>query len=217
LLLTQPEEFRRAFDSLNGAIDHRVSSLRREVSLLQSVKATLENELSSVVLERELVQQDFNTLNDNHSALTGAYHSLSLESALATRSSGENEQLRKVVTGLEEQLQEVRMQVTVLEMRLRTSETECKTRLTELQTSEKLVQSLQRKLRELGEGKNVDTREYLDTFEEVLREEMTAMKGAFESKLRQAREDAEAMSRKHQVEIGKLQSVSSLTSLGIKR
>ena len=71
----------------------------------------------------------------------------------------------------------------------------------EIDALNKLVQSLKDKMKAMsGSG---ERRDFADTFEEVMREEMMAMKVAFESKLKIAREEADAASRRHQLEIKK--------------
>jgi chromosome segregation ATPase len=55
--------------------------------------------------------------------------------------------------------------------------------------------------------------DFADTFEEVMREEMMAMKGAFEAKLKIARQQTEAMSRKRQSEISRIESSRSTGGL----
>eukprot|EP00603_Paraphysomonas_imperforata_P008461 CAMPEP_0114424154 /NCGR_PEP_ID=MMETSP0103-20121206/6539_1 /TAXON_ID=37642 ORGANISM="Paraphysomonas imperforata, Strain PA2" /NCGR_SAMPLE_ID=MMETSP0103 /ASSEMBLY_ACC=CAM_ASM_000201 /LENGTH=574 /DNA_ID=CAMNT_0001592881 /DNA_START=48 /DNA_END=1775 /DNA_ORIENTATION=+ len=55
--------------------------------------------------------------------------------------------------------------------------------------------------------------DFADTFEEVMREEMMAMKGAFEEKLKIARQQTEAMSKKRQSEISRIEGSRSSTGL----
>jgi hypothetical protein len=51
--------------------------------------------------------------------------------------------------------------------------------------------------------------EFFDTFEEVMKEEMMTMKMAFEAKLKAAKDEADALSKKHQQEIQRIQTSSS--------
>jgi chromosome segregation ATPase len=55
--------------------------------------------------------------------------------------------------------------------------------------------------------------DFADTFEEVMREEMMAMKMAFETKLKIAREQTEAMSKKRQSEISRIEGSRSTSGL----
>ena len=66
---------------------------------------------------------------------------------------------------------------------------------------------MQAKIRDMGAGSK-ESRDFLDTFEEVMRDEMSAMKSAFELKLRLAREEADASTRRHQQEIARMQTAS---------
>lgn len=61
-----------------------------------------------------------------------------------------------------------------------------------------------KKLRELSNKEN--KRDFTDTFEEVMREEMMAMKTAFELKLKVATEERDIATRRHQNELQKLQT-----------
>jgi len=70
----------------------------------------------------------------------------------------------------------------------------------ELQSSQKLIITLKDKIRDMG-GKDVS---FMDSFEEVMRDEMLAMKWAFEAKLRVAKEKAESTSQRHAQEIQRM-------------
>jgi paraquat-inducible protein B len=72
----------------------------------------------------------------------------------------------------------------------------------------KLTETLKQKLRDLGANGGGDNKEFLDSFEEVMKEEMMTMKNAFETKLRIAREEADNISKKHQQEIVRMQNTS---------
>lgn len=68
---------------------------------------------------------------------------------------------------------------------------------TELEGYKELSESLKSKIRGFGVKEN---KQFLDTYEEVMREEMMAMKRAFEAKLQAAKEEIETISRKHKAE-----------------
>jgi hypothetical protein len=68
-----------------------------------------------------------------------------------------------------------------------------------------LNESLMRKLKKLG-SQTDSAKDFADTFEEVMREEMMAMKVAFEAKLRVAVEERDTATRRHQTELHKLQN-----------
>lgn len=67
-----------------------------------------------------------------------------------------------------------------------------------------LNDNLMRKLKNLSSQDKA--RDFAETFEEVMREEMMAMKTAFEAKLRVAIEERDIASRRHQTELYKLQN-----------
>jgi hypothetical protein len=62
-------------------------------------------------------------------------------------------------------------------------------------------------MRKLKKLSSQDTsRDFAETFEEVMREEMMAMKTAFEAKLKLAVEERDTATRRHQTELLKLQN-----------
>lgn len=145
----------------------------------------------------------------------------------------EVETQRDVVRTLENSLQLQKLQLRTLEqwpalvadleakvdsaarekLRLESQLTSTQSELTETQ---KLVSSLREKVRELCTGpqgsKNAQASNWSDTYEEVMQEELQAMKAAFEAKLRAAREESDALARRHQQEITRLQQHSQHSS-----
>ena len=218
---------------MDQAIDSRFSSLKAEISLLLSVKENLENEISSINLQRDMIQQDLTTLTEAHSALTAAYHSLSYETATMQKKSLDSnlsstvEEQKKTIMKLEGDLLEQRLQlkafeqwpgmVAELEVKLRALadeksqlELNQKSMQDEILHYKKLTENLKAKLRELSAKAGSDGKDFMDTFEEVMQEEMMTMKSAFETKLRLAKEEADRMSKRHQQEILRMQSSSPL-------
>ena len=61
----------------------------------------------------------------------------------------------------------------------------------ELSSYKVLCEKLKQKIRDMS-GKDSKTQDFLDSFEEVMRDEMMTMKLAFETKLKQAKEEADA-------------------------
>jgi hypothetical protein len=100
-------------------------------------------------------------------------------------------------------------------------ETECESLKVELEGYKRLTQSLKDRMKSIGSAPSSSSsssssgqssgkdREFFDSFEEVMQEEMMTMKTAFEAKLRLAREDAEAVTRRHTMEIQRMQQLSS--------
>jgi len=76
-----------------------------------------------------------------------------------------------------------------------------------------LAEALKNKLKEAlagggsgGQDSSSNNRQFLDTFEEVMREEMMTMKGAFEAKLKAAKEEVDALSKRNQSEALRMQN-----------
>lgn len=85
----------------------------------------------------------------------------------------------------------------------------------ELEEYKLLNQTLKNRLKDLihkqgnSEGNNKNNKEFLDSFEEVMQDEMMTMKAAFEAKLQAAKNAAEELSKKHAIEIVRIQSSTS--------
>jgi Mg2+ and Co2+ transporter CorA len=83
--------------------------------------------------------------------------------------------------------------------------------LSELDQYKVLTEKLKGKIKELskssGDGKS--QQDFYDTFEEVMKDEMLTMKYAFETKLKMAREESDALAKKHQQEIARIQASNS--------
>lgn len=204
--------------------------LQSEINSLISGKDELERELSTLQLEREWLNKDMTSLNSELEVLKAAYHALETESIDARQrqkkaSSGSEEKLN-AATAVLEQLQSdlvVAVRRNLELEKLTTSHVDFEHRIKviegekrelganlncmkeELSSYKKLTETLKQKIRDMS---TADGREFLDSFEEVMREEMMTMKGAFEAKLRVAREEADATSRRHQQEIQRLHASS---------
>jgi hypothetical protein len=84
----------------------------------------------------------------------------------------------------------------------------------ELKQYKHLNEQLKQKMREMT-GKDTSSKEFIDSFEEVMQDELMAMKGAFEAKLRVKSEEAEAMTTRHRQEIIRLNANSSPYTRGL--
>jgi hypothetical protein len=73
----------------------------------------------------------------------------------------------------------------------------------ELEGMVRVNEGLKEKMKSLSGSEG--NREFADTFEEVMRDEMMAMKAAFEAKLKNAKAEYEAMTRRHQNDIYRIQ------------
>ena len=81
----------------------------------------------------------------------------------------------------------------------------------DLAALEKMNQSLMDTIKKMTN--QASKNDFADTFEEVMREEMMAMKMAFEVKLKIARQQTEAMSKKRQSEITRIEGSKSASGL----
>jgi predicted nucleic acid-binding Zn-ribbon protein len=200
-----------------------------------SVKDLLENELSGVNMQRDMMQKDFINICDEHEALKVAYHSLETENMnnlVSQKSKINNNNLttKQLLDAANEKILNLEDEIALNSKRIkeceffqtRYNEQEQKIRNfedektkfdlkintidDELKSYKKLVETLTNKIKDLSGRGNRDTKEFLDSFEEVMRDEMMTMKTAFEMKLRSAKQEAEITSRKHHQEILRLQA-----------
>lgn len=240
LFLLQPHDGRSAYGNLEKALSGRIEGLKAEVSLITSIKDLLEGELSTANLQKDILQRDLCTVQEQHEALKTAYDSLSYETARQASQSQHSAEERETQAqllqsandknkALTEELLETQSNLraldkwpamlAALEEKLQTAmqdkaraETTAVSAKEEVGHYKKLTETLKQKLRDLSDGSG-DNKEFLDTFEEVMKEEMMTMKSAFETKLRIAREEADANSKRHQQEIIRMQSTSPYVAL----
>ena len=86
----------------------------------------------------------------------------------------------------------------------------------EVLSLQSINEKLKEKMKELvGKGAAGTGKDFLDSFEEAMLDELMMMKTAFEAKLKRAKEEADSMSRKHQEIIRTMQSSKSTTSLAL--
>merc|ERR1712216_242474 len=72
----------------------------------------------------------------------------------------------------------------------------------------KMCESLKNKIRELS-SKDGDSKDFMDSFEEVMQDEMYTMKLAFEAKLKCKSDEVAALAQRHALEISRIQASSS--------
>jgi chromosome segregation ATPase len=239
----QPENMRTAFQSLEMAIARRLQGLRSEVHLLHSVKELLEGEIASSNLQRDMLGQDVSTLTAQLTALKGAYHELSFETAsskiqeinkqdnndlslqnqlkdannnviqLQTQLYDANRKLSDLVK-VHDQYVQTETALTIMTEKCSVSENVVSGQVEEIKQYKRLTDTLKDKIKEMGSSRgSQDAKDFLDSFEEVMREEMLTMKGAFETKLRLAKEAADATSRRHQQEILRIHTSSPYSTI----
>lgn len=224
------------FSYLDSAIALCFENLRTQIMTISSVKDMLESEIQNYTMERELLMKDLTALTNEHDALKGAYHALETETV---NKKGESE-LQKKLTASQELIEQLQSELasmarrslelerlppllSELEIKFKASEDarikndfKVKEITEELSSYKVLCEKLKQKIRDMS-GKDSKTQDFLDSFEEVMRDEMMTMKMAFEAKLKQAKEEADANSRRHQEEITRLSSGSPYLSLGLRK
>lgn len=183
--------------TLQCAISNRLNNLKSELHLIMSVKDLLESDLSTSNTQNDMLQKDLSSVSEEYQALKAAYDSLSYETArsqemvqsakdtqsLLERSNQVNDQLETELCELKHRLLEFDKLAEALaqaEDQLRVASSE-KAQLVhstkglekELQQYKTLTEVLKEKVREMGRvGNTSDSKDFLDTFEEVMREEM---------------------------------------------
>lgn len=187
----------------------------------------LEGEVSSATMQQSLLVRDLEVTKESYEALKIAYNNLETESYPLAKHDKEIAEKNKLIEKAKaecsitnnSEIDRLQQMIADLNERLITSDTEnIKIRQTamdaqeELESYKKLSDKLKAKIRELS-NKTIDKQDFMDTFEEVMKEEMMTMKEAFEAKLRNAREEAEANSKRYQQELNRIQSKKSFSTL----
>ena len=127
---------------------------------------------------------------------------LQAEVAAATRRTLELERLPPALAELESANRNLQANVMVLTNDAVVSNEE-------INGHKKINESLKQKIRDLSNKQGSSEKDFLDSFEEVMQDEMYTMKQAFESKLKAKAEEASAMSNRHQLEINRMQASAS--------
>ena len=218
-LSTLPSDATSALRLLDEAHAARARQSREQMEAMTSVRDAIESELITQSTKSEILQRDLEGASQELDALKGAYASLELESAkrASVASASKDEKQRqeladKTISNLSADLgkahrrifdlEKVVDSVADIEARLRLAEDakfstqgRLDQALQEVDGLTKLTESLKGRLRDLS-SRPTD-REFLDSYEEVMRDEMLTMKSAFENKIRLVKEEAEAASKRH--------------------
>merc|ERR1711916_34842 len=216
--------------------------MQQEVLQHMTQKDALENELSSSTLQRNLLSEDLTKLSADHDALKGAYQVMEFELATINSKkeseektqfdSTEVDALKQKIEVLNTKIKDQNLEIAantkkifelekgaelVIQLTAKVAtvqEKNCELEA-ELKNSKETIEmyktnceSLKQKIKQLGSGNN----DFMDTFEEVMREEMQAMKTAFENKLRLAKEDNELSAQRHRQAIQNLMAMSPSVS-----
>ena len=232
------EQVRGPAATMGSAILSRLEHMQQEVLQHMAQKDSLENELSSSTLQRNLLSDDLTKLSADHDALKGAYqviefelatsHSKSESKEEASKNAAEVDALKQTIEALRTKIDEQNSEIAAntkkifelekgaelviqLTAKIATVQEKNYELEAELKSSKETIEmyktnceNLKQKIRQLGSGNN----DFMDTFEEVMREEMQAMKTAFENKLRLAKEDNEISAQRHKQAIQNLIAMS---------
>lgn len=205
-------ELNEAMIELDLSINGRIENLLEKIRFLTSVKETYESELNSYTLEKSMYKDDFGVLREQFEALKVAYNSLEGEFLVKKKADHDlHDQLQAAqakIAGLEHlanQLPEMNTRLLAAENGKIELEMSRNQLIEELESYKRLTESLKESLRSMNKR---DGRDLLDTFEEVMKEELMTMKTAFEAKLRAAKESAEETTKRNLLEIRRLQENS---------
>jgi chromosome segregation ATPase len=238
---TLTSNFQHCCDSSHGVLGELCSAMQskrqqwnEKFVALQTVNASFEQEIASYNLERDMISRDLASLTSEHEAIKSAYNSLDGEHVQTKRklaSLPPQQDLQAIQTKMDEivkeraknmldvdalslkvnELQEV---TESLDREKSTAEGKVSELLEENKVLRNLTESLKQKIKQMGMAKNdAGAVDFLESFEEVMREEMMAMKAAFEAKLRIAKEESDKLTKKHASDIQRLQSSSSALSM----
>lgn len=206
--------------SLDSSLTKRLEEVYKEIDNLRQAKSLLENQLKEYHEELTTTRESLKHEKEESRVLKEAYENLKDESTIAQKKCVVS--CNEKVYQLHEELRDCRMKISSLELlneevskmneRLMLAEQENISNATlikqlreEAVTYQRLNDSLKEKIRNMNSS---DGKDFLDTFEEVMRSEFMTMKSAFEAKLRAAREESDALSKKHMTEIARMRQIN---------
>ncbi len=213
-----------------------INGLQSELNTLLAAKDSLESVIASYSLQQDMMSNDISSLTKENNDLKNNYENLlnevkegkKLAQDRASVNDGDKQKISELQAELAVekrktgQLDVLAGRIAELEVSLSTSIREMTSLGTKLRQGEeenkalkKLVDTLKERIRKMSTGDDMSTQDFLDSFEEVMREEMMAMKGAFEKKLRLAKEEADELSKKHREELNRMTQSSPVPGLGI--
>ena len=124
------------------------------------------------------------------------------------------EHYESLATELQEKVLQLESQCSDWRLRHQTVETELQQYRLLTDNLKEKIKDLSKKLQNQHQSSHANPADFFDTFEEVMKDEMMSMKIAFEAKLKIAREETDALQKKHQQEILRMQkSTASLPGL----
>jgi chromosome segregation ATPase len=180
----------------------------------------LESELQSARLEKQMLSDDYNAVCGNLNTLNTAFSEMQteliqlkvkLDTAKETQKRSESSDLKLLTANCElRALRDARSDLEVQVEDLRRDKNKLDAQVAvqakEIEQYKAMVDRMKQKIRDLTP---TDKREFLDSFEEVMREEMATMREAFEHKLRTAKGEVEALSKKHQQDLARIRESHS--------
>jgi predicted nucleic acid-binding Zn-ribbon protein len=209
--------------------------MQNEIVHLISQKDDIENDLSSSNLQKNILHNDLENLSHEHDTLKGAYKAMEIEFKNLQNKYKRNDIIESELKQANDKISDLKGELAlsfkkimdlekgadlVIQLTAKIAtvqenncilETQLKQANQSIEMYQKNIENLKKRIKELGNG-NGDNKDFMDTFEEVMREEMTAMKSAFETKLKIAKEEVEVMARRHQQAIKNLQTLSPSNS-----
>lgn len=231
----QPLDVQESLLRYDEAINQRINHHINQNQVLSATKEAIENELNSSNVEKSMYQADIVTLQCEFEALKVAYNAVSSElksneTKLLTVRNHINEELNEKIKKLESEnsdnlsklvaLQHLAQDYPSINEKLSSLEIERLSMDSTIQQLKDEIEELKRlndamiaKMRNFHS--NMNDREFLDTFEEVMRDEMTAMKLAYERKLKVIREELNMSTIRYQSEIQSLRNMNKTFSKAI--
>ena len=175
-------DLRRQLDATIASKDN----LQSEYDEILSEQANLRRELVNVqmILQHKLNEDNKNNVLNNKAVLKN--NADLLASSRIEELQKTSDQLRELKTIADTENIELKLEITHL-----------KNELTRYQNQ---LEILKTRLNEFKSKENT----FMDTFEEVMKDEMMSMKSAFEAKLRLAKEKSDAMALRHHQELNRI-------------
>lgn len=223
---------------LVSCVIKRLDELCDEINHLSASNEELESQIKTYNLERDMTQKDIEQLTFLNNALRTEKRSLENEcskkhidtnESLMTQMEELREKNRKlhsdlsaatvqigISEGYKEQIGHLESTVISNQLMAEDEKIKLQNQIDELkeenESYKRRNEQLKQKIRDLSGKSNVDAKEFLESFEEVMKEEMMTMKNAFEHKLKAARAESEETARRHANEIRNLQTLHSSPS-----
>ena len=219
-----------SFGRLLASAADRIDAFKLDLIACTTNMQLLENEVSSMKLEKQMLMDDYNNMTVSFNSLRIAFSEMesesiqlrvrleskdkaakegssqAIESALLvfrTTANAEIERLQKSLADMEAIMSEREREVSRCNSHIAMLEQE-------LQEYKSLTDKLKQKIRDITP---LDKRELLDSFEEVMQDEMMTMKAAFENKLKIAKGELENLSKKHQNDIQRIKESASVKKI----